>query len=367
MRMTLTTAVTLAAFLTLAGQALAQKGGGGGVGGGGGGGRGGFGGGRGEGKGEDGPRINWQDSLESVLERVGALDAPPDEGGKDKKFRRAAGEKKAILVYVRPAGEVDDPNSFNNQDITLASYGPWVYVRINFDKDNALIRSLGLRAAPGIAGLDLYGNIYQRAQGTTADAVRAILKTVPELIARYEAKLESDFQKAMAALKSDTERGTKALVDLVSEAKPGYKEVAEAVAELRKLGEAALKNAEVAESVSPESGIQFLEGLIKLFKATPPGLLAEIRIARIEHARGNVSIAIQRLLKATRADARLYAPEIEVGSAFLKEISVEGSAKIDAALQGGRGAAREALKKIAKDYAGSEAGQRALDEMKKSG
>jgi len=53
--------------------------------------------------------------------------------------------------------------------------------------------------------------------------------------------------------------------------------------------------------------------------------------------------------------------EIDLAQKALEEISKAGDAKIEAALAGDRTAAKDVLRKLAKDYQGTEAGKHAAD------
>lgn len=337
------TALVPAVLLALATPALAQKGFD----------RGEFGG---------GPRIYWYDSVEAVS---GGGDSMQERIAR--KFLRGMdnAEKKYMFVYIRPGSEEKEPNEFNNNDIVLASRQEWAFVRMDVNKDNAHQRAWGVKGAPLLLGCDMHGNDFVRAGGVTIDAVRSILKGTPDAVAKYEQKIRNDYAKAVELAKSDEGRAVKALVDLVAAGKPGYKEVTEAQARLNEIAESAFRRVEVAESVSLESGLEQLEELVKVFRSTAPGIQAEIRIARLERARDNPAAAIARLQKVLKADPRLFKKELEEAAALLQEISKDGQARIESTLATDRARAKDVLKKLARDYAGTEAGKQAGDEARK--
>jgi hypothetical protein len=336
-----TAAASLALFLACAAQAWAQ--------------------GRGDFGDRMGSRVDWYPSLERAM---GGADSGNDQ------FRRFFGrmeptEKKYIFVYVRPQIEDKELNEFTNVDVVSASRGAWAFVKMDFDKENPHLKAWGIGRAPAIVGCDLHANDFHKAASAGLDAIRSLLKAVPPMVLAYEAKLKADYSKALELLRSDEEKGTKALVDIVSNGKHGYKEVAESQARLAEMTEAAFKKGELAESVSVEAGIEYNEDLVKLYKVSPPGAMAEIRLARLEHERGNVQPAIQRLLKVQKYDARSFKKEMDEAQKALDEISKAGDAKMEGALALDRAAAREVLRKLAKDYAGTEAGRRAAETAKR--
>lgn len=275
-------------------------------------------------------------------------------------------DKKYIFVYIRPVTEDTEPREFSNcQDAVEASRGAWAFVKLDFDKENALQKAWKVTSAPACIGTDLYGNEFVRLGGPTIDTIRNVIRNTPPLVTAYETKLKADFQKASDLVKTDEDKGAKMFVDICLTGKPGYKEVTDSQSKLAELTDIALKRGELAAAVSPETGIDYYEDLVKTYRTTAPGVRAEVLIALLEHARGNVQPAIQHLLKVMKSDARLLKAEIDTASKALDEISKAGDAKVDAALQSSdKTLAKETLRKLAKDYAGTEAGKHANDAAK---
>src|SRR5213078_786658 len=106
---------------------------------------------------------------------------------------------------------------------------------------------------------------------------------------------------------------------------------------LIELTDASLRKSELATAVSPELGVDYLEELVKVYRATSPGVKAEVMLALLEHGRGNVQPAIQRLLKVLKYDVRALKTEIETAQKALDEISKTGDLKIETALAGDKG------------------------------
>jgi hypothetical protein len=303
-------------------------------------------------------RIPWATSIE----RAASGDSGRDFFGR----RRDPVEKKYIFVYVRPLNEEAEPREFANcADVMDAIDGPWGFVKLDFDKENAVQKAWGIKTSPAIVGCDLHGNDFVKVAGTTIDNIRTVIRNTPTMVQAYQAKLKAEFQKATDVVKTDEEKGAKLFVDICLTGKNGYKEVSDSQAKLGEITEIAFKKGELASAVSPETGVEYYEDLTKIYRATPPGAKAEILLAVLDHARGNVQPAIQRLLKVTKYDPRLLKNEVESAAKALDEISKAGDSKIEAALQGpDKALSREVLRKLAKDYTGTEAGKHANDAAK---
>lgn len=309
--------------------------------------------------------ITWYTSIEKVSGGVDNL--PLQERRRLKALGIEPSDKKFIFVYVRPlTEETAEPREFAScTDAVEASRGTWGFVKMDFDKENAYLKSWGIKGAPACIGCDLFGNQFVILGGPSIENIRAIIRTTPLKVAEYEAKLKFDFQKASDALKSDEDLAAKLFVDICSNGKSGYKEVAESQAKLNELTENAFRKGELACAVSVDCGVEFFEDLTKIYRATAPGIRAEIMLAVLDHARGNVQSAIQRLLKAAKNDPRQLKPELEAAAKALDEISKAGDAKVDAALGStDKALAKELLRKLAKDYAGTEAGKHAAEAAK---
>jgi hypothetical protein len=335
-----------AILLALAGLAQAQAGGG-------------FGSGM-----RDRERIPWFNSLEKVGSGTDNLSQ------NEKRRLKAMGidptDKKYIFVYIRPVTEETEPREFVNcTDALDAVRGPWAFVKLDFDKENSYQKSWGVKTPSVCIGCDLFSNAFIKVGGPSVDNIRTVIRNTPGEIAKYEAKLKYDFQKANDTVKTDEEKAAKLFVDICLAGKNGYKEVTESQTKLNELTDSAFRKGELATAVSPEAGVEYYEDLVKIYRSTAPGAKAEIVLALLEHARGNVQPAILRLLAVMKYDARLLKAEIEAAAKALEEISKAGDAKIDGALSGAdKAVAKEILRKLAKDYAGTEAGKHAADASK---
>jgi len=348
------TALAAVLTLALASEALAQRGGGGGGRGGGGFGPGDFGG---------GPAILWYPSIESALarggERPAAPAADPDQPAPDpdrwaRRFGFDPVPKKYVFVYVRPVSDDKDPNVFNNTELVTASRREWAFVKMDFDKEQPHQKAWGLKAPPACITLDMHGNDILKTTALSIDALRGLIRNTPDAIQAFELKL-----------RTDEARGVKALIEIAALNRVGYKEITDAQSALAETSEAAFKNCELLESASLEWGIAFLEEMVRLYRTTAPGVRADARIARLENLRQNIQAAIQRLARIAKYDARFLRKEIDEAAALLGDISREGDAKIAAALSGNKAEARDSLRKIARDYTGTEAAKHASDEARK--
>lgn len=308
-------------------------------------------------------RIPWYPSVDKVS---GNDNLSPMERRRLKAMGLEPSDKKYIFVYIRPLTEDKEPNEFSTcQESLEASRGAWAFVKMDFDPQNAYQKAWGIKNAPACVGCDLFANDFMKMMGVSVDAIRQIVKGTPERVVAYENKLKSDFAKASDTIKSDEEKGLKQLVDVCLIGKNGYKETAEAQKLLNEQTETMFKKGELASAVSPEAGSEYFDDLVKIYKATAPGLRAEVALATLDHAKGSVQPAIARLQKVLKADARLMKAEIEAANKALDEISKAGDAKIEAALAGpDKALAKESIRKLAKEYAGTEAGKHAADASK---
>lgn len=315
------------------------------------------------GRGADRERIPWYPSIDKV---GGTDNLSPQERRRLKAMGIEPSDKKYIFVYIRPLSEDKEPNEFSTcQDATEAARGPWAFVKMDFDKENVYQKAWGIKSAPACVGCDLFANDFFKVAAVSVDAIRGVVRNTPDLVLKYEARLKSDFSKATEAIKGDEEKGLKMFVDVCLTGKNGYKEVSEAQTKLNELTEPLFKKGELASAVSPEAGSEYFDELVKIYRTTAPGAKAEVFLALLEHARGNVQPAILRLLKIMKYDPRLLRAEVEAASKALEEISKTGDAKIEAALGGSdKSAAKEAVRKIAKEYAGTDAARHAAEASK---
>ena len=307
-----------------------------------------------------GRRVAWFPSLESALTGGDGLNEM--ERRRMRFFGENPTDKKFVFVYVRPVNEEKEPGDFQNADVITQSRGAWAFVKMDFDKENKWLKTWGISRAPACIATDLHGNEFGKTAST--DAVRTLLKGVPGLITAYEAKIKADWAKIGDQLKLDEDRGAKALVDFCQAAKPGYKETQEAAAKLTEISESALKRGELAESVSVDAGAVYYDDLSRTYGKTAPGVLAQIRLAFLEHERGNVRKALDSLVRLQKHE-RLSPHETEEIAKTLQEISKRGDAKIEAALASpDKASARDVLRRLATEYAGTDAGRRAADVAK---
>jgi hypothetical protein len=312
------------------------------------------------GRGMERERIPWYASIE----KVGSGDnLTPMERRRLKAMGLEPSDKKYIFVYIRPLTEDKDPNEFVTcQDALEAARTTWAFVKMDFDKENVYQKAWGIKSAPACIGCDLYSNDFVKVNAVSVDAIRSVVRNTPDLITKYEAKLKADFAKATELIKTDEEKGMKLLVDVCLTGKNGYKETAEAQKALNEMTESVFRKGELASAVSLEAGSEYYDDLVKIYRVTAPGARAEVALAVLEHARNNVQPAIQRLLKVMKYDPRLLKGEIEAAGKALDEISKAGDAKIEAALAGpDKALAKDAVRSLAKQYAGTEAGKHAAE------
>ena len=80
---------------------------------------------------------------------------------------------------------------------------------------------------------------------------------------------------------------------------------------------------------------------------------------------GAVQLAIKSLVKVSKLDPLKYRREIATAELELGEISREGETKIAQAAENDRATAREELRKLMKEYEGTEAGKRAAEQYRR--
>ncbi|HLY74762.1 MAG TPA: hypothetical protein VKU80_11650 [Planctomycetota bacterium] len=316
------------------------------------------------GRGGMGERIPWYPSIEKVAS--GDILLTPAERRRLKATGQEPSDKKYIFVYIRPLSEDKEPNEFATcPDALEAARSNWAFVKMDFDRENVYQKAWGIKSAPTCVGCDLYANDFVKISAVSVDAIRSVVRSTPDLVTKYETRLKADFAKATDTLKADEDKGLKLMVDVCLAGKNGYKETSDAQKTLNELTESVFKKGELASAVSPEAGSEYFDELVRLYRTTAPGARAEISLALLEHARGIVQPAIQRLLKVAKYDARLMKAEVELAGKALDEVSRAGDAKIEAALAGpDKGLAKDAVRKLAKEYAGTEAAKHATEAAK---
>ncbi len=300
-------------------------------------------------------KIAWQSSIESALNTTERSNEDP-----------SGTVKRYIFVYVYPPGGDKEPNIFNNNDLTAASYEDWIFVKFEFEKENPALRILGVRSAPACLGCDIFSNAFAQTSVVAIGTVRGLVKSTPDLIARYEQKLKIDFNRATTLAQTDPSRAARLFAGIVADGKPGYKEFMESLARLEELTVPVFNAGEMAESVSVEAGIAFYEERAKTYANTPPGARAEIRLALLEHLADHIQTGLQRLLKIQKLDPRIFKNEISAADRAIETISQAGEEKIQAIeAKADRNAAKEGLRKLARDYAGTAAGRHAAEAARK--
>ncbi len=298
------------------------------------------------GRGRD-QRVDWHESV-------------PDPGGLTK-----GSAKRFVLIYVRTAEEAADLTEFRNTDIVQASQGSFTFVKIAYDKESAETKEYRIPSAPMLIGCDKYGNEVTRQMGIDIVKLRAIIQGVPDLVAKLEATIKSAATKAdEAAKRGDRAATVKACLDVLKLAHKGYPELEAAAKRIEALAAEEFKKVEIAASVDDAKAIEVLEAIAKEFTGAAPSAQAEIQIAMFDLKAGSVQAAIARLLKVVKS---AFKKEAEEAQKALDAISAEGVDKIATAQQFAaqdKEKAKEQLRKLQKDYAGTEASKKALEALK---
>lgn len=306
----------------------------------GGGGPGGGGGGRGR-----GTRVEWAADMDAAM--------------------RQAKEKNAYLfIFVKNAAD-KDPTEFNNADLdAISKQGGVIFVKLNFSKEDEWIKQWKVQAAPMILGCDRHGNDYNRAASTNIDKIRGILDALPALVQKYEAKLKSEYGKFQEALKTQQNAKIgKALADLLPVLKKGYKETDETLAKMKEIEGAEVKKIEQGGKGDAEIELEWLKEMLADFKNTPLAAEAELRLAKIEKEK-DPQAGLARVKRVQKLEGLGYPPKVEAATALLGEITADGEARVAEAVKLDKAAAKEALRKLVKDYAGTDAAKRASEALK---
>lgn len=131
-----------------------------------------------------------------------------------------------------------------------------------------------------------------------------------------------------------------------------------ALARLKVLGDGDLRSAELAMSVDPKDGLLLLQGMIALYQATPPGIQAELQVARIEIARGDGPSAVERLQKIGETKAAYLESERTEAARLLKEMPRNAARRPEPAP-----AAREEAEKIIRELFKADYARRKPEEL----
>ncbi len=283
-----------------------------------------------------------------------SVDQVPESGEK----------KKYIFVYVRTPGELRDPAGFQNLDLIAASKGEWSFVKMDLDPENPSQKLWGITRAPCVVGCDLYRNDFKKAGSVSPNTLRAMVASVPKAIYSFKSRLRSDHAQAVKTLESNRSRGIGSFVRIVLLGKKGYKEIEDAVKRLDELGAEDFKQGELTETATVEKAVAYYQQMVTLYKTTPVGLSAEVRIARLENDAGRIPSAIQRIHKVLKVQGHYVAAAHMAADALLVNLVSKGDAKIDAAVAMNAARARTELRKIAKEYAETAVARRALEELR---
>ena len=309
-------------------------------------------------------RAFFFEDLDRVIEGLGtpSFRGEPETEGEARSYRlsRSLRGKRHILVLITKGTEERLPQGFNHAEPIRLSHSTWAFTKVKFDRDDPRMKAWGIGRAPGLVALDRYGNIFLRAMALSSNSIKFLTVRHPLAVAQYEAKLKAEFDRAIGYLEADEAKSLGGLLSIVENGKTGYKLVSESKMLLEEHSKAAFQKAELAESVSQDDAIEYLQGLIKIYRKTPWSSRAEIRIALVEHHSGAIQPAILRLQKIGKYPKQRLGDESETLKQALDELSRAGTEKIDEALAlEDRAEAKETLKQIARDYAGTDAGRRA--------
>lgn len=301
------------------------------------------GGGPGGGRNGRGPRVEWAEDMEQALRR--------------------AGEKNAcIFVYIKNSTD-KDPTEFNNADVAEMSRDV-VFVKLNYGRDDEWIKQWKVPVAPMILGCDKHGNDYNRANSTNIDKIRGILDAVGGLVQKYEAKLKSEYAKFLDAIRTQQNAKIgKALADLLPVLKKGFRETEDTLAKMKEIEADEVKKVVEGGRGDRDLEVEWLNEMLRDFKGTPIAAEAELRLAKIEKAR-DPQAAIARIKRLQKLEGVGYPSKVDSSNALWTEITSDGEAKVDEALKLDKAAAKDALRRLLRDYAGTDAAKRANEALR---
>jgi hypothetical protein len=292
-------------------------------------------------------RAVWCESVESALGQI-------------------TPNRRLLFVYVAPASDPGDPTVFRNPDVQAAAE-TFVPVKIIFDKEHPDLKEYRVASAPAILCCDRYGNEVARGTSLSVDVVRGLIRTAPDAAAKLEAHVRSLGARVEEAERSgERARILKACADVIRTGKRGFPEIAAAAKKLDALAEPEFAKVDLAASVDARTAIEQFERIAKEFAGTPPAVRAEVRIAELENGRGSAAAAVARLQKASVAASPAFEAVAKEARETLDRVVREGIDRVAEAEKLPREQAREALRKLQKEYAGTEAGKSAGQALRRT-
>lgn len=294
--------------------------------------------------------VEWENAIEDGLGKVGD-------------------ERKYLFIYVHPPAETDEPTEFRNQDILEASRGEFVFVRFPFDKENSVQQEWKIVTAPTFIGADKRGNEVVRSQGSMSiDAIRTVLKNTPDAVAKLEATIRSLASKLDAADRSgDRTKTVRAAMDLIKTEKKGFPEIAAASRRLDELAVEEFRRADIADTADEAMGTAIIEAVVREFAGAPAAVEADIRLARRDASSGNTSGALTRLNRTLKQSSPALKAKLADAQKELDAMLADGMSQIEVALSlasQDREGARESLRRIQRDYAGTDVARKAAEAFK---
>lgn len=278
---------------------------------------------------------------------------------------RAHADDKPVLLYCFPPGS-ELPSFFNSGDMRKASREDAVFCKLKFDREDKVFAKLKIEKVPVILGLDKYGNEYVRSSSITISVARSVIDDLPKMVNAFEEKIYLQHDKALQLLDKGDEKGAiKLFVDIVASGKRGYDRIERSASKLEKLTEKEFKELATLAETDKSLAKTNLTDASKKYKGTPQGAYAEIMLATLENEDGDAKSAIRRLLPIAESDHPFFEKAASKAKDALEHISNEGVVLIDKAKKSGdKAKAAETIRKIAKDYEGTDAAAKAKEALK---
>jgi hypothetical protein len=284
-------------------------------------------------------------------------------------LKGALGDGKPVILYVQPFNELGTPSFFRHIDIARSSRDTINFVKVLYKSDDAILKELGIKAAPVVIGMDQYGNEWRRPAALTQSGIRDLCGLLPDLISRYEEQLAKAFEQAKAREEKGDERGALlAYRKIAAEGKKGYGPIATAREKVSQLGEKRLRDAITLLRTNEKDGQQELSNIVRDFGDSLLGARARFALLRfVLDQSGEVRGRIPEIQRVADLDEEEVASVAKEAKETLLGIENYGESLIAYALRkakrGDPDAAKAILRRVATDFPGLKAARLANEEL----
>jgi hypothetical protein len=286
-------------------------------------------------------------------------------------YKGALNEKKMVVVYVQPPGEIGTPNFLRHPDIARASRDVVNFVKLTFKATDPLAKELKVTSAPTMLFLDEYGNEWRRPSSLTQSTVRDLLRLVPEEINRYVETLDRSLEQAKGREDKGDDRGAVAMYrKIAAETRRGYEQIATAREKTRQLSEKRLKDAAALLATDEKDGLQEFTNIARDYGEGPIGMRARLVLLRYAiEQNGELKGRLSDLQKLADLDGEDFAAVAKDAQDLIACIEAYGESLLGhaqrKAKRGDAESARAVYRRVVSDLSGTKAARQATDEMSK--